>query len=242
MKEELILVNIEALKSIYLAAEDVRNVLDGQKSSFRYPIKPQPPLYENGEPIGIGIPDNSSQIRLESKASMWTYSKPYKIGEIIFVKETWADHWLPDGFCKDRYVYKADGIPQTGYYGCDKQSKVNTWMSPIYMPREAARIFLRVTDIKVERLQDMRLKDFLSEGISIISKFEILTEASMREQFIRKWNKIYAYPRKVNHHSSIDHYECYPWEEIRNKREGRIASTITYGNPWVWVVKFEKSK
>lgn len=75
---------------------------------------------------------------------------PYRPGDLLYVRETWTQ----DG---DVYRYKA------GF--CDQNRK---WRPSIHMPKEAARIFLRVTDVRVERLQDITELDILEkEGLSL---------------------------------------------------------------------------
>lgn len=72
---------------------------------------------------------------------------PYHPGDILWVRETWNGDWC------DHYIYKADGgsAKAAGYAAEPK------WRPSIHMPREAARLFLRVTDVRVERLQDINL-------------------------------------------------------------------------------------
>ncbi|WP_304508943.1 hypothetical protein [Anaerotignum sp.] len=104
----------------------------------------------------------------------------YQVGDVPYVRETWCDRWLPDGFLegKNRYGYKADGEPTFGYWGNEKQCKDNVWIPSIHMPKEAARIFLKVTGVRVERLQEMAQEDAIKEGV----------ESPSEEQFAELWN------------------------------------------------------
>lgn len=74
---------------------------------------------------------------------------PYRPGDILYVRETWEQ-------TEDGYAYKADSHC---HYTADWK-----WRPSIHMPREAARIFLRVTDVQVERLQDVTEEDAIKEG------------------------------------------------------------------------------
>ena len=77
---------------------------------------------------------------------------PYLPGDILYVRETW---------CKGSLDYQDEKY----YYKADNNNFLCKWHPSIHMPKEAARIFLKVTDVRVERLQDMKAEDFWSEGI-----------------------------------------------------------------------------
>ena len=88
------------------------------------------------------------------------------------------------------------------------------------MPKEASRIFLKVTDVKVERLQDMNLDDFISEGISLLP-----------EAFNDPEN---AYLQAKNIFSN----------DIWNATvEKKLIDTYGWNaNPWVWAIEFEQCR
>lgn len=132
----------------------------------------------------------------------------YFKGDILYVRETWLKH-------QAGYEYLADGW-QTGIVNIDGAGLFH-WHPSIHMPKEAARIFLRVKDVRVERLQDMHLKDFLAEGV-ILTSIEksdcVKAPVRARERFFAVWNSTIK-------KSSIDKYG---WD----------------ANPWVWVIEFEQ--
>jgi uncharacterized protein YqfB (UPF0267 family) len=101
---------------------------------------------------------------------------PCQIGDTLWVRETWSTEY--DGVHDDngygRYVYKADGKTVDVYEGSS-----NRWYPSIHMPREAARLFLKVTDVTVERLNDITEEQAKCEGFS--SKF----------MFMAYWDAIY---------------------------------------------------
>lgn len=95
---------------------------------------------------------------------------PYEPGNVLWVRETWArisdvaevdpEVGLPDG-----YIYKAD------WWGNSDESNCPKWHPSIYMPREAARIFLHVKSVRIERLQDITPHDAWEEGCRIGNSF-----------------------------------------------------------------------
>ena len=89
----------------------------------------------------------------------------YDVGDILYVRETWADTWTPCG--QEGFVYRADGEPERfPYWGNASLLKDEVWRPSIHMPREAARIFLRVTGVRVERVQEITGRDVLAEGVA----------------------------------------------------------------------------
>ncbi len=91
----------------------------------------------------------------------------YKIGDILYVRETWAKNPVNYGY---PYCYKASIEYNSAI--------IDKWKPSIHMPKKAARIFLKVTDIRVERLQDMDEEDYSKEGFQELPK----------GQFAKLWN------------------------------------------------------
>ncbi len=127
---------------------------------------------------------------------------PYVAGDIVYVRETWSE-WTGG------YLYKAwtDPFPQPG------ASTLMKWHPSIHMPKEAARIFLKVKDVRVERLQDITEKQAETEGIN---GSEALYDGYIdaREKFAELWDSTIK-------KADIDRYS---WS----------------ANPWVWVIEFER--
>lgn len=136
-----------------------------------------------------------------------TYS-PYNPGDILYVRETWSE-WT------DGYVYKAwtSPFPQPGRY----PDKFMKWHPSIHMPKEAARIWLRVTDVRVERLQDMTGQDILKEGVNCHVHPEAhYFDGNQKMMFAELWDSTVK-------KTDLDHYG---WD----------------ADPWVWVIEFERCK
>lgn len=125
-----------------------------------------------------------------------TAQQKYTKGDILYVKEKW--NCLSTG----KYVYKADGA-----YNC------KSWRSSIHMPREAARFFLRVTDVRLERLQDITAEQIQSEGLNCQPLYEV-GEAFYRGMYSDLWDSTIKQPNER---------DIYGWD----------------ANPWVWVIEFE---
>ncbi len=92
---------------------------------------------------------------------------PFQIGDILYVRETWKG--IGPASARD-YVYKADDP-----LGTDK------WHQSIHMPKEAARIFLRVTNVRVERLQDIDDDGVVAEGLEIGAPFDELWDSTIKK-------------------------------------------------------------
>lgn len=150
---------------------------------------------------------------------------PCQVGDILYVRETWS----PVSVNPKRYLYKthcteADNLPVK-------------WHPSIHMPKEAARIFLRVTGIRVERLQD----SFFKSGSTI---FTLLREGVNIGEHCRECIDAYGSPCCID-----DESECGVLDEVRSDFSDLWDSTVKesdiykYGwavNPWVGVIKFEK--
>lgn len=104
----------------------------------------------------------------------------YWPGDTLYVRETWTQMFYvdPDGythFDQPMYYYAADGTPDITLVdgdGFEEDDQRVRWKPSIHMPKEAARLFLRVVSIKLERLQDMVFADVLMEGISEDDSYE----------------------------------------------------------------------
>ena len=148
-----------AIKPILFNTEMVRAILDGRKEcTRRLPRKQIEEKYlEYEEWVCAVAPPGSTWL---SEKEFYEKYPPYQLGDILYVRETWcglpvneAGHFRGHPI----YYYKADGdLRPEGWRGA--------WRPSIHMPKEAARIWLKVTDVRVERLQDMTDDDAEAEG------------------------------------------------------------------------------
>ena len=206
-----------SMKQILFNTEMVRAILDGRKSCTRRIVKPQQLVGLLPDKCKNGVPEeflkekklmfkpycNMTDIELINTA----YKAPYQRGDILYVRETW---------CKglERYIYRADYSDTEKFYRDGKEIEMK-WHPSLHMPKDAARIFLRVTNVRVERLQDITVEDALAEGMDKYIRLNgELDENSIITSFIGIWNSTIK-------KSDLD---CYGWN----------------ANPWVWVIEFER--
>lgn len=148
-----------AIKPILFNTEMVRAILECRKSCTRRIVKPQqligmlPDKCKNGAPekflkekkLMFKPYSDMTDIELINTA----YKAPYQPGDILYVRETWGE-----GYEEGTYIYRASdklaGLPTF------KESSKLIYHPSIRMPKEAARIWLKVTSARVERLQEMK--------------------------------------------------------------------------------------
>lgn len=175
-------------KPIIFNTEMVQAILDGRKAMTRRPIKPQPPeRYNNGFQVfqpNQFLPDYSGYLWLDGWAH-WRPKQPYTVGDRLWVRETWAMvgwvegcdgvaspiHYLRDSNGMERKVIYYEDCPDWRWlddegFSAERQdgSEASYWKPSIHMPRWAARLFLEVTGVRVERVQDISEGDIIAEG------------------------------------------------------------------------------
>lgn len=180
-----------SMKQILFNTEMVRAILDGRKSCTRRIVKPQQLVGLLPDKCKNGVPEeflkekklmfkpycNMTDIELINTA----YKAPYQRGDILYVRETW---------CKglERYIYRADYSDTEKFYRDGKEIEMK-WHPSLHMPKDAARILLRVTNVRVERLQDITVEDALAEGMDKYIRLNgELDENSIITSFIWIWN------------------------------------------------------
>lgn len=140
---------------------------------------------------------------------------------ILWVRETWNGDWC------DHYIYKADGGSAVSA-GYDKEPR---WHPSIHMPRDAARIFLRVTDVQVERLNEISQSDAIDEGTLTCD----LCETDEYKESCEK-AKIEGSKPPIGY-SPRERFAAL-WDSTIKNTE--ITKYGWYANPWVWVITFER--
>lgn len=192
-----------AYKPILFNTEMSRAIRDGIKTQTRRIMKPQ---------ARCTVPRDCatcSEWRLDGKTSdacpstcVTTPEPPVKAGDILWVRETWH---------KDagRYMYKANYTKDDKFYRNGKEVSIR-WRPSIHMPKEAARTFLLVKDVRVERLQDMDEEAAIAEGFA---DSPADTDSPLL-RFTELWDKTI-------------------------KRDD-LREFGYHANPWVWVIEFKR--
>jgi len=225
-------------KPILFNTEMVKAILDNRKTVTRRVIKPKycDSVFEMHNNVLCETEPYTEPIKIENGMSRHKIRRfiecksRYKVGDILYVRETWRKHPKQDIF-----YYRADSVcnGKSDEWGCpEPYDKTNNcilcewcdgfikWRPSIHMPKEAARIFLRVTGVKVERLQDITTEECHKEGVCekgtsnfgthynpvpydfSLEKFETLWDSTIKKQYL----------------------DIYGWE----------------ANPWVWTYEFER--
>ena len=210
-----------AIKPILFNTEMVRAILDGRKTCTRRALKHPFIVHPNGY---ITKPRGNE--------NLCPYEPPYQPGDILYVRETWQYLYELDGNEQiiegtGKYYYAAtDTIPFDTYVDASGVTHERVpWKPSIHMPKKAARIWLRVTDVRVERLQEITEDGAKAEGIS-------------EEWACDWWKPTYYDPDSGGYPRYRDAFAFELWDSTIKK-----SDLDRYGwnaNPWVWVIEFER--
>lgn len=215
-----------AIKPILFSTEMVQAILDGRKTCTRRVVKTRRKdacgFYVTKRPDGsfTGIYEYDEDERMFENQLI----PPYKPGDILYVRETWErfECWNCEGDergnCpkepKKSVLDKACGCYM--YRATDEISGDAKWHPSIHMPKEAARIWLKVTDVRAERLQNITEDGAKAEGANWKNGKNVGWEEKMWRTAIERFAKIWDSTIKK---SDLDRYG---WD----------------ANPWVWVIEF----
>lgn len=227
------------MKPILFNTEMVRAILDGRKTVTRRAVKykySNTEMKMRTDKYGTRLIEIQKDVKGETfgknpDGSTWHKllgyiepKSPYQPGDILYVRETWGfqkcsncenctncinagfeDIYKDDEGC---FVYRTD-------YGTTKDDTFppfsHKWHPSIHMPKEAARIFLRVTDVRAERLQDITNKEAKREGVTVETDNSGMMH---RVGFARLWDSV--------------------------QRKSNLERCGWNANPWVWAIEFER--
>lgn len=216
---------------ILFNTEMVRAILESRKSCTRRVVKPQqfigmlPDKCKNGAPeeflkekkLMFKPYCDMTDIELINTA----YKAPYQTGDILYVRETWE--YFECCCCEGDEHGNCYREPQQSalnkscgcymYRATDEIYGDARWHPSIHMPKEAARIWLKVTDVRVERLQDIDGKGCVKEGIEE-EPLKYVGDEFVKGMFHDLWDSTIK-------KSDLDRYS---WD----------------ANPWVWIIEFER--
>ena len=218
-----------AIKPILFNTEMVRAILDGRKTCTRRLVKPQPDE-KHIFPLGF-VTDSTEKKEVgcfgfaanEYGGSIQYVKPPYRYapGDILYVRETWHKY--------TKRIGKGESCRLAEFYGykasvANSEDAEEPWHPSIHMPKEAARIWLKVTDVRVERLQEISEDGAVKEGIYVANckdcnapfGCDACPDEGYEEidEFAELWDSTIK-------KSDIDRYG---WD----------------ANPWVWVIEFER--
>lgn len=230
-------------KPILFNTDMVRAIQDGTKTVTRRLIKPQPKYSESGgfawkgREYGTDLPPT-----IQGAACNFLVASPYQIGDILYVRETWTKGCIV-GSRKFHYVSQGERSDIIFKEECQRNDiAINdvVWKPSIHMPKEAARIFLRVTNVRVERLQDMTEEDAFMEGFSGVpwcahSVFENYPDSPIPCEAATHSECPLDPPCN---HSIPELFGSDIWDKTVKKSD--LAKYGWAANPWVWVIEFEK--
>lgn len=217
----------QTFKPILFNTEMVQAILAGTKTQTRRIIKPQPE-------------------KLPYFMEKWPYGK---IGDILWVRETfeyysvnWDMHEKEKRTSSVAFNYKATiGSPKemktTSLFAKkavltieNDKLKNSSWKPSIFMPKEACRIFLKITDIRVERLQEISEADAIKEGVHY-------------EDFFESYD-CYLCRSEKGHRGALhiceDGYFDNAFESFRSLWYSLNGENSWQQNPFVWVIQFER--
>ncbi len=222
---------------ILFNSDMVRAILDGRKTVTRRPVRykysnTEMEMFTNkygtrlieiqkdieGESYGRN-PDGSTWHKLRAYIEK---NPPYRKGDILYVRETFRPL---SNHPKARFEYAADW--STKYFENSKEPNCcngGKWIPSIHMPKRAARIWLKVTDVRVERLQDITNEQVIKEGISKETVFRYMRQS----------------PEPTEEWEQAAH--IIPYSELWNStiKKSDIGFYDWGSNPWVWVIEFER--
>ncbi|MBO5208054.1 MAG: hypothetical protein J6B68_01780 [Lachnospiraceae bacterium] len=209
---------------ILFNADMIRAILDGRKTVTRRVCKdgneytvPDMSFYDEDKRT-YAVHNYADKEHID-KLSLAERTCPICPGDILYVRETWNYVYNMDDNDQSiegtgRYIYYADDpMPFSHWVDTDtgEHKEQMPWRPSIHMPKEAARIWLKVTNVRVERLQDMDCEDAMKEGIDPRCCINL-------NHTVVKFSKLWNSTLKK---SDLDRYG---WD----------------ANPWVWVIEFKR--
>lgn len=194
------------LPIIFRNDEMIQSILRGEKTQTLRPIKPQPVLTDGS---GFSYKSWLSGAGPNFKDTCQNFIKsqsPFQVGDWLWVREAWHQHY-------------EGGIPQFGGRPCYRADGTCSshigWDPSTRMSRGFSRITLEITDVQVQRIQEVNEEDAKAEGVKEPETWVGVDGAQKTSYVIRLhslWDSLYR--------------KTFPWSE----------------NPWVWAVKFKVLK
>ncbi|MFB3077022.1 MAG: hypothetical protein ACE1Y4_03355 [Lysobacterales bacterium] len=196
-------------RGILFSAEMVRALLDRRKTQTRRVMNPQPPDDANYVPEDDVFTVGTACAFDGWKAPDCPYGVP---GDRLWVRETFAKVGDNEDDIHGAYHYLPHG---SVYYRADNPLPGDLkWRPSIFMPRWASRITLEITEVRVQRVQEITERDAISEGV-LYAAGGTPDEFQIRNSPLRCFGRL--------------------WDSINAKRGYSLES-----NPWVRAITFRR--
>jgi hypothetical protein len=193
-------------RPILFSAPMVRAILEGRKTVTRRAVKF--PFIDRA----VGCELSGNEIGLEEIRNNCPYGVP---GQRLWVRETFGlqvRHY--GGGTGQHIVYRATNPDAIYCKSAEGQEYPVKWKPSIHMPRHSSRILLEVTDVRVERLQDITYEQAAAEGV--------------HRGPLREWC------------ASDEGGACYKYPIPAFRDLWQSVGGNWDANPWVWVVEFKR--
>jgi len=224
-------------RPIIFSTDMVKAILDGRKTQTRRVVRRPIYIHSDGTKQRVWTEEDEAKevnalLAGRSRYALQKIKCPYgKIGDRLWVRETWRVYsennnyatdekklWIEykagyrSGFRQQRDTFSAEQDDELALKAWGKARKIGTWRPSIHMPRWASRITLEITNIQVQRLQDISEEDAIAEGITYDEAMQYADGGSPDYvlAFAQLWDSINA---------------------------SRGFGWVT--NPWVWVIHFK---
>lgn len=178
------------MKSKIFNTDQVRSIQDGRMTQFMKVVKPQPTAdwmqnTKQFSPTGAMFDSKGKQLfwlsdpDAKGKKDSEIYCPFGKVGDVIYCREKW------------NFIY---GIIDTqweeiGYYHSTDGDINKKWKSPATMPREAAQLFLHITNIRVMRVQELNDSDMVKQQARLVSPPIIRTFKDTSVSNLKLWQQ-----------------------------------------------------
>lgn len=230
-------------RPILFSTPMVQAIMEGTKTVTRRTLKiqPEPPraIYNEDEAIPI-LQENGGDLLLRFNWKTERHGQVYQdgsffdgrfkcpygnVGDVLWIRETWTKNPFFGEIPKmPKYLYKATDTPM---------EEGLKWKPSIHMPFDACRLYLQITNIKVERLQDITEEQAVAEGLACLSKDGGITYK-------------YGLPDADGLPGNDDsgwhwsEWEVNPIEAFKKLWEKINGAGSWNANPWVWAISFKR--
>lgn len=201
-----------AEKGIIFSGPMVRALLDGRKTQTRRLLTAAPDTFEvEGAECEVGLfHEIGKRSRVITGRCITLQTVPYAPGDRLYVREAFCGHWginLPEGvtYIRQGMVRQQNGsfvdlatcdVPCGVWYRADRDEKPlphSRWTPSIHMPRWASRIWLSVSEVRVQRLQEISEADSFAEGVELPKRDGQVTMTA-KDSYKRLWDSLHTEP------------------------------------------------